>query len=128
MKRTNQEKVREYLANEYKPNYKLETEGIWNVYGEDPNCDLGGSHIEPFLGRFEGRFIDVLEHAVTMPRFYAWGGGGKVKKHKEKRVVKIGQGGYVMDELTRQYDQKKQELEKPQQEVGELENMLQGDE
>lgn len=29
--------------------HDLETEGMWQVYGEDPNCDWGGSHYEPRL-------------------------------------------------------------------------------
>ena len=57
-----------------------------DVYGEDPNCDMGGSHISPFLGNFEGTFQEVLEHAANNVRgFYAWGGGGYVTPFKEKK-------------------------------------------
>lgn len=52
---------------------------VYSVYGEDPNPDMGGSHITPFLGNVEGTFTEVLEYAANnMSRFYAWGGGGHV--------------------------------------------------
>ena len=52
---------------------------VYSVYGEDPNTDMGGSHITPFLGNVEGTFTEVLEYAANnMSRFYAWGGGGHV--------------------------------------------------
>lgn len=56
---------------------------VYSVYGEDPNCDMGGSHICPFLGNVEGTFKDVLEHAANeMSRFYQWGGGGYIVPKK----------------------------------------------
>lgn len=51
--------------------------GVWRVRGEDPNCDMGGPHIEPELGYFEGKLIDVVRYAVMLPNFWAWGGGGR---------------------------------------------------
>ena len=46
---------------------------VYSVYGEDPNCDMFGSHISPFLGNVEGTFQEVLEYAANnMKRFYAW--------------------------------------------------------
>lgn len=59
--------------------YSLETYGIWEVLGEDPNPDLGGNHHQPFLGRFEGTLKKVIEHAVTLPGFWQWGSGGNIK-------------------------------------------------
>lgn len=54
------------------------------VYGEDPNCDMGGSHICPFLGNVEGTFSEVLEYAANeMKGFYAWGGGGHIRPVKD---------------------------------------------
>ena len=53
---------------------------VYAVYGEDPNCDLGGSHSNPYLGDVEGTFEEVLEYAAkNMKRFYSWGGGGYIK-------------------------------------------------
>jgi len=59
---------------------------IYSVYGEDPNCDMGGHHSNPFLGNVEGTFKEVLEYAANeMPRFYQWGGGGHIKPFKKLR-------------------------------------------
>jgi hypothetical protein len=59
---------------------------VYSVYGEDPNCDMGGSHIAPFLGNVEGTFQEVLEYAANnMKRFYAWGGGGHIVPYTEKK-------------------------------------------
>lgn len=58
----------------------LKTFGIWHIYGEDPNCDLGGHHHEPFLGTYKGTLQKVLEAAFANPRFYTWGGGGRIEK------------------------------------------------
>lgn len=58
-----------------------DTEGIWMVYGEDPNCDWGGSHHEPLLGIYEGRYGDILYYATEhMDRFWQWGAGGRIVK------------------------------------------------
>jgi len=52
---------------------------VYAVYGEDPNCDMGGSHHNPFLGNVEGVFKEVLEYAANnMSMFYQWGGGGYI--------------------------------------------------
>lgn len=65
--------------------------GFWSVYGEDSNCDFGGSHHMPLLGNFEGFYDDVLEHATkNMPRFSTWGSGGDVRPMKSsEKVTKI---------------------------------------
>ncbi len=60
--------------------HKLDERGVWQVNGEDPNCDMGGSHHEPFLGTFEGTLENVIKTAVNIRGFYAWGGGGSIKK------------------------------------------------
>ena len=60
------------------------------VYGEDPNCDMGGSHICPFLGNIEGTFQDVLEYAANnMHGFYQWGGGGYIVPMKNLKENSI---------------------------------------
>lgn len=63
--------LKKYASNEY---------GIWEVRGEDSNCDMGGSHYTPLLGYFEGKLSDVVKHAVGLPKFWQWGAGGEVKK------------------------------------------------
>jgi len=62
---------------------------IWNIYGEDPNCDMGGSHINPFLGQAEGRYCDVLEYAKTLQGWYQWGGGGYISENKQLNIKKV---------------------------------------
>lgn len=69
-----------YSGQELLKKHKLIDHGVWQVYGEDPNCDMGGCHSEPYLGTFEGRLSDVVEKAVTLPKFWCWGGGGSIKK------------------------------------------------
>jgi len=60
--------------------HSLDEEGIWEVRGEDPNCDLGGSHHEPYLCTLEGKLYDVIHEAVLMHGFWQWGSGGSIKK------------------------------------------------
>ena len=42
---SNIDQCRKRLLEKYSPNEK----GIWHIQGEDPNCDLGGSHHQPTL-------------------------------------------------------------------------------
>lgn len=58
--------------------HSLNEEGLWKIYGEDPNCDWGGSHHEPELGIVEGKLKDVIEYAIELPNFWTWGGGGRI--------------------------------------------------
>ena len=108
-----QERIESYLSNSYKPDYDPEEQGTWDVYGEDPNCDLGGQHHQPFLGRYEGRFIDVLAKATSLRGFYTWGGGGTIKKHNPVKVKKLKKGGHCIPELQETYSQKKAQLKEP---------------
>ena len=72
----------------YKENLKGKY-GFWSVYGEDANCDLGGSHHMPHLGNFEGFYEDVWDYVIkNLPRFYEWGGGGDVRPMKETANIK----------------------------------------
>ena len=70
-------------------NHSLDTYGIWEIYGEDPNCDFGGSHHQPFLGKFEGKLRNVIEAAVNMEHFYTWGGGGEIRLSEKENIVKV---------------------------------------
>jgi hypothetical protein len=69
--------------------------GVWQVHGEDPNCDLGGAHSNPLLGYFQGTFEDVCKHALTLQGFFQWGAGGYVIKANNgvKSATRIGNGG-----------------------------------
>lgn len=57
----------------------LTEKGVWQIYGEDPNCDYNGSHVQPLLDTVSGSLDDVIEYAISLPRFYTWGGGGNIK-------------------------------------------------
>jgi hypothetical protein len=59
--------------------YSLGQTGVWRIFGEDPNCDMGGSHVQPDLGMVEGKLSDVIEYAVELSNFFAWGSGGDIK-------------------------------------------------
>jgi len=65
---------------------RLDEVGVWLVKGEDLNADFGGHHYQPVLGYFEGRLEDVIRHAVELPEFWTWGGGGDFEKIEIKKV------------------------------------------
>lgn len=67
--------------------HSLEEYGFWKILGEDPNCDLGGSHHQPDLGTVEGKLGDIIDYAVELPGFWQWGGGGDIIK--QDRPLKI---------------------------------------
>lgn len=60
--------------------------GTWQIFGEDPNCDLGGAHITPLLATVSGTFESAVEYALELRGFFTWGGGGDVKKVE---VIKV---------------------------------------
>lgn len=66
--------------------HKLEEYGIWKILGEDPNCDFGGSHHNPYLGIVEGILDDVIKYAESLPNFWQWGAGGIIEKVDIKTV------------------------------------------
>lgn len=53
--------------------------GVWSIHGEDPNCDLGGSHHEPHLETVTGTYSNVVEYALKLPGFFQWGSGGCIR-------------------------------------------------
>jgi hypothetical protein len=71
--------ARSYNAQVTLKKYRLDDEGTWNIYGEDPNCDMGGSHHEPFLETVEGPLSDVIDYAVNLKGFWQWGAGGRIE-------------------------------------------------
>lgn len=60
--------------------YPLTEQGIWEVFGEDANCDLAGPHYTPSLGHLSGALIDVIKIAVDLQGFWQWGAGGIIQK------------------------------------------------
>lgn len=69
--------------------HSLSETGVWRVEGEDPNCDMGGHHHNPFLGYFEGTLEQVINKAYTLPHWFSWGGGGNIIKAGPEEVVKL---------------------------------------
>lgn len=61
-------------------NHRLNEAGTWQVCGEDPNCDMGGSHHNPYLATYSGTLENVIRKAVTLHGFWQWGAGGDIKK------------------------------------------------
>lgn len=78
-----------YSGGELLSKYSLDEEGTWEVRGEDPNCDFGGYHHEPFLGYYKGKLRDVIELAVELPGFWSWGSGGRINKASPHKVTKV---------------------------------------
>ena len=75
-----------YSAGRLLKKHKLTEYGTWMIYGEDPNCDFGGYHHRPQLETVTGKLSDVVAHAVSLPRFFTWGGGGDIEKLDVKSV------------------------------------------
>lgn len=69
-----------YEFNDLMERHDLEDEGLWIVKGEDGNCDLRGPRSIAVLGYVRGKLGDVLEWAVEQPRFFSWGGGGRIEE------------------------------------------------
>lgn len=72
--------INTYAHKQLMKQHTLSEEGIWEIRGEDPNCDFGGSHYQPYLGTVNGKLLDVLKTAVNLPNFWTWGAGGTIKK------------------------------------------------
>ena len=81
--------LEKYLSGRsYKSNpIPLDKVGIFRVKGEDPNRDLGGSHYQPELGVFRGKFEDVASYAVEISGFWQWGSGGSIEEIVIKEIT-----------------------------------------
>lgn len=71
----NRERVRQQLLGKH-PRDRF---GLWEIRGEDSNCDLGGSHHMPLLTRVEGTYEDAVALAISLDGFFNWGAGGSVE-------------------------------------------------
>lgn len=80
--------MKTYNYKELVRQYDYGDAGVWQIYGEDPNCDLGGSHVRPLLATVEGEFSEVLAYAVALPNFFLWGFGGSINKVEWEQVPK----------------------------------------
>lgn len=76
-----------YRFSELMKNYSLTEMGIWEIYGEDPNCEFSGYHHEPHLETVSGTLDDTIRYAVGLPNFWQWGSGGRIKHAKEVKIL-----------------------------------------
>ena len=80
---SNRDRARSRLFTKY-PSEKV---AVWEVRGEDSNADLAGPHRQPVLGFYEGKYYDVVDFALDMPGFFAWGYGGDVREVKIEAIT-----------------------------------------
>jgi len=69
--------------------HSLSEYGVWQIKGEDPNCDMGGIHYQPDLGYVEGTLEKVIRHAVELSNFWQWGGGGDITRASDRLIKKL---------------------------------------
>lgn len=74
-KKTRERVEQSYWWREYGSKIDPNTKGVWQILGEDPNCDLGGYYHEPSLGTVRGTFEEALEYAVDQRGFFGWSCG-----------------------------------------------------
>lgn len=79
--------LKTYNGSKLVKNHSLSESGQWQIYGEDPNCDLGGYHHQPNLGTVEGVLKDVIQYAVELKSFWTWGGGGEIRKINIQKIT-----------------------------------------
>lgn len=82
---SNNDDVRQRLLKEHSPT----AVGKWKILGEDPNCDLGGYHHEPHIATVAGTYANVVEFALRQNGFFSWGGGGRIVKVFEPKVIDV---------------------------------------
>lgn len=84
-KPTNYEKfTNTYSYKQLMKNHSLSEYGIWEILGEDPNCDMGGSHHQPSLEIVEGTLEKAIIYGVELSGFWQWGSGGNIVKRETK--------------------------------------------
>lgn len=81
--------LEKYLSGwSYKGNpIPLDKVGLFRVRGEDSNPDFSGSHYQPELGIFRGKFEDVASYAVEISGFWQWGAGGSIEEIVIKEIT-----------------------------------------
>ena len=107
-KRYNQFTKISYSGVELLKNHSLDEDGVWEIRGEDPNCDWGGFHHEPKLGFVSGKLRDVIKEAVKMPQFWSWGAGGTIKKITPKLVHNLSEVKKLVDKKKKLEDELKE--------------------
>lgn len=105
--------------------HTLSEEGVWDIYGEDANCDWGGHHHEPFLCTVKGQLEHAIQYAVELRSFWQWGAGGRIKKKSEDKIVdvsKLAKNKKRIDELKKLRDNLDTQREVLNKQIEALEN------
>jgi len=88
------------------------------IYGEDPNCDFGGTHREPLLGYAEGEHEDVLAYAKTLGGWMTWGSGGRIEEYSEKTFKFVDKNTVeVIKQNNKEEQERRNKLEKEKKEL-----------
>lgn len=69
--------------------HNLNEAGVWEILGEDPNCDLSGHHHQPQLAIVEGTLAQAIVCGVNLKGFWQWGAGGNFRKYKIPVPLKL---------------------------------------
>jgi len=100
--------------------HKLTDEGIWHIFGEDPNADLHGAHHQPDLGIVTGKLEDIIRYAISLPKFWQWGAGGDIK-FIGKTLPKIDANSAIRrEELNAEVKRLEERLKQAKKELGDL--------
>jgi hypothetical protein len=59
--------------------YTMDTHGVWQIRGEDPNCDSAGMHGKPHICYIEGTYEDAIKRAARAKDFFTFGSGGSIE-------------------------------------------------
>lgn len=96
--------IRTYSCSRLLEQYSLDQNGTWRIFGEDPNCDFGGSHVQPDLGMVEGKLSDVIEYAVELSNFWTWGAGGDIRLLDSPKKINPNENRIRKELQTRLFD------------------------
>ena len=105
-----------YSGRELLKKHSLDETGLWEILGEDTNCDWGGHHHQPELGIVEGRLGDIIAYAVELGSFWTWGAGGDIRK-MGKPVKITAQSNAERVRLEEQAARLREELKKIEQQL-----------
>lgn len=60
--------------------------GVWEIRGEDPNCNLLGDHHQPALCTVESSYEAAVDYALGLSGFVLWGHGGSIVKVQVRKI------------------------------------------
>lgn len=101
-----------YSGKQLLEKHSLNTVGIWEICGEDSNCNLGGSHFQPRLCIVQGKLQDIIMFGTNMTGFWQWGAGGCFNFIGESIPTVDAQTTVVREALEKEEAELVQKLEK----------------